>query len=210
MPLVRKPAGAPAATIPAPDRDSVLAGLASPNDDERWAAARASAACPGSEGALGQALAREPNPRVREAMFTALARLGTAKGVEVVLPLIRSDDASVRSQALDALGAMKDAAWPYLPALLADSDSDVRILACELAREMPSADAVRLFSDLLDTEPEPNVCASAIEVLAEIGTAAALPALERCRLRFASTPFLAFSIKIAADRIRSGSPAPGA
>ena len=44
---------------------------------------------------------------------------------------------------------------------------------------------------------------SAVEVLAEVGGAEALPALARCAERFRGTPFLEFSIKVAADRIRA-------
>ena len=98
---------------------------------------------------------------------------------------------------------MKDVAWPYVAALLQDGDADVRILACGLVRDMPSEKAVRLYCDLLDSEPEANVCAAAVEALAEIGGAEALPALTRCAERFRATPFLAFSIKIAIDRLRS-------
>jgi len=68
---------------------------------------------------------------------------------------------------------------------------------------MPSPVAVSLCCDLLDSEPDPNVCAAAVEALAEIGEASALPALMRCADRFRATPFLEFSIRIAIDRVRS-------
>jgi HEAT repeat protein len=206
MPLIRKPAGGPAAPPPAQDTRSVLDALAKGNDDERWAAARAASGLPGSVGPLSAALQNEPNARVREAIFTSLARIGTPESVEALLGFLRSDDAHVRTGALDALSAMKEAVWPSLPALLADSDNDVRILACELARSMPHAQAVSLFCGLLDSAPEANVCASAIEVLAEIGTPEAIPALERCGKRFEATPFIGFSIRIALDRIRAQRP----
>jgi HEAT repeat protein len=89
--------------------------------------------------------------------------------------------------------------------LLQDGDADVRLLACELVRDLPGNDAEVLLCDLLDAESQPNVCSAAIEVLAEVGTARALPVLARCEERFRATPFLAFSIKVATDRIRSQS-----
>ena len=55
-------------------------------------------------------------------------------------------------------------------AALADGDPDVRILATELARNMPAADATHLLCGLLEHEQHPNVCAAAVEVLAEVGT----------------------------------------
>ncbi len=152
-------------------------------------------------------MAHETTPRVREAIFTSLARIATPQSVETVLAYLRSDDAHARTEACDALAAMKDAAWPQLETLLLDHDPDVRVLVCGLVRNMPSQTAVPLFCALLEGEPEPNVCAAAIDALAEIGGPEALPVLERCHERFRATPFLAFAIKIAADRIRA-QPAP--
>ena len=203
MPLIRKPIQPPCAA--APDA-TVLTALVSGTDDERWAAARAAAEMPGGAQALGAALSHERNARVREAMFTSLARIASAESIELTLALLRSDDAAVRTGALDALRAMQDAVWPYVARLFADPDPDIRVLACELARDMPAQAASRLLCGLIEAETELNVCASAVEVLAELGEPDALPALARCGERFRSSPFLLFSIKIAADRIGSQSP----
>ncbi|MFZ3326051.1 MAG: hypothetical protein WA231_09235 [Methylocella sp.] len=51
-----------------------------------------------------------------------------------------------------------------------------------------------------------NVCAAAVDVLAEIGDVQALPTLWRCAARFPNDPFLAFAIKVAADRLRANAP----
>ena len=208
MPFVRKPAEP--APDPAVDSAKVLGALANGTEDERWEAARAAPAIPGGTKALGVALAHEQNPRVREALFTSLTRIATAESVELLLPLLRSDEAQVRTGALDALRAMKSAAWAYVPQLLDDVDADVRLLACELARNLPAEQSVRLLCELLDSELEPNVCASAVEVLAEVGGPEVLPVLARCEERFRGTSFLEFAIKTTADRIRCPSPAPGA
>ena len=179
--------------------------LAAGSDEERWSAARAAADMPDSVEALGEALTRETNTRIRQAIFTSLARIATPQSVDVVRDYLRSDDAHARTEACDALTAMKDAAWPYCAALLRDHDVDVRVLACGLVRNMPSESAVPLFCALLDSESDTNVCAAAIDALAEIGRPEALPALARCHERFRETPFLAFAIRIATDRIRAQS-----
>jgi HEAT repeat protein len=193
---------------PARDSAQVSEALADGAEDQRWSAARAAADLPETVPALGAALARESSATVREALFTALARIATPQSVETVLPFLRSDDALVRTGALDALLAMKDVAWPRVAELLRDPDPDVRILACELVRNMPNDTAVDLYCDLLDSERQPNVCSAAVDALAEIGAARALPALTRCAERFHATPFLVFSIEVAADRIRSHAPSP--
>jgi HEAT repeat protein len=197
MPLIRNTSDNPASSGPDP-----AAALTSVSPDERWAAARAAADVPASLPALAQALAQEREPRVREAIFTALARIATPESALAVLPYLRSDEASIRIGALDALRAMPEAAKPHLPQALADADADVRLLACDLIRNMHDADAPRWLCALLETELEANVCAAAVEVLTEIGDAQALPTLWRCAARFPDDPFLGFAIKVAADRLR--------
>jgi len=95
-----------------------------------------------------------------------------------------------------------------LPSLLRDRDVDVRLLACELARNLPADEASRVLCELLDHETEPNVCGAAVEVLAEVGGPEALPSLARCAERFRGTPFLDYSIKVTTDRIRLESTRP--
>jgi HEAT repeat protein len=145
---------------------------------------------------------------VREAIFTALARIATSESANVVLPYLRLDDANTRTGAMDALRALPDACRPYLPGLLADADPDVRLLACDLVRDAGGADGPRWLCALIETEPQANVCAAAVEALGEIGDATAAPSLSRCAERFPDDPFLGFAIKVVADRLRRVSPAP--
>lgn len=195
MPLIRKPAGT--ASEPSP------LSLTAKASDERWAAARAAAERPDGVALLMAALALEEEPRVRGAIFNALARIATAESASAVVPYLRSDDAGLRAGAIDALRAMPLAAAPHLPGLLRDRDPDVRLLSCELVRGMPDREANRLLCDLLDSESEKNVCAAALEVLAEVGLPEALPFIEACARRFEGDSFIAFSAKVAADRIRA-------
>jgi HEAT repeat protein len=199
MPLIRKGGGeAPPVSDDAAAEQALRGGAR----EARWAAARALSGRAQATGALGAALARETDPRVREAILTGLARIGTPDSAEPILPLLRSDDAALRTGALDALRLMPRALEAHLPGLVSDPDADVRLLACDLARELPAEVATRLLCDLLARETEANVCAAAVEVLAECGGPEALPALEACAVRFADTPFLVFSAKIVAERIR--------
>jgi HEAT repeat protein len=195
MPLVRRPSPPSEPPVVAP------ASLTEGTSDQRWAAVRAVAGQPGGVARLATALAQEGDARVREAIFTALARAATAESAAAVLPYVRSDDAGLRAAALDALRAMPEASRLHIAGLLADPDADVRLLSCELVRGLPEGDANRLLGDLLERESEKNVAAAAVEVLAEIGRPEALPALARCAERFAGDSFLTFSIKVATDRI---------
>ena len=98
MPLIRKPTD-PAATPSGPDPEAAKAGLSSPDPDVRWKAVRVLAAFPNAVAALGDAAVVETDPRVREAMFTSLARIGTAECVTALVRHVRSDDAERRTGA---------------------------------------------------------------------------------------------------------------
>ena len=200
MPLVRKPPGEPARSPVARfDAHALTAG----SDDERWAAARAAAGHPEAVAALAAALWREAEPRVRGAIFNSLARIASPDSAAALLAHLRSDEASLRTGALDALRAMPAVLAPHLSELLADPDPDVRLLSCELVRDQPEAEANRLLASMLEREPEANVCAAALEVACEIGGPELLEALARCEGRFAADPFLGFSVGVARERIEA-------
>jgi HEAT repeat protein len=203
MPFVKREGPALAATAHSVE-DSVashIAALDRPDPDVRWRAARALGGHAHAVPALASALSAEQVPRVREAIVTALVRIGDQASVKALLPSLRSQNADQRAVAVEALQSLPDAILPFMPSLLADTDADVRILATELARNMSPADANRVLCDLLWHERHPNVCAAAIEVLAEVGIRDAVPALEACARRFADTPFLLFAASTAIARI---------
>jgi HEAT repeat protein len=204
MPLILKPRE-PSAQL-APQTGDGLASLASPDEDLRWTAARAAPDIPGSAAPLAAALRKEASPRVREAMFTSLARMGDTAAAVQTLPLLRSDDANLRAGALDALRIMIGNTRELLPPLLQDADVDVRVLSCELVRTLAGGEATALLCEVLQRESDPNVCAAALDVLAEVGQSEALPVLAACALRFQDTPFLAFAFQVTADRINGHSP----
>jgi HEAT repeat protein len=197
MPLIRKESDKAAAGV----SRATLPSLGSASVDERWAAARA-ARDPAAIPSLGEALAHEADTRVREAIFTALAQIATPESALTLLPYLRVDDANTRTGAMDALRAMQDACRPYLPGLLTDTDPDVRLLACDLVREVGGADGPSWLCALIETEPEVNVCAAAVEALGEIADASAERSLSHCAERFPDDPFLGFAIKVVAERLR--------
>lgn len=199
MPLIRRdPPNTPAAhrnTAPLAHR------LTSGARDERWAAARALGQDKGAVTHLAQALAREEASEVREAIFTSLVTIGTAEAGAAVAAMIASEDAQLRTGALDALGAMMDVTRPLLPDLLGSPDADVRLLACELVRLMAPREGTYLLSELLETEEQANVCGAAVDVLSEIGLSSATDVLKLCAVRFANEPYLGFAISDAITRV---------
>jgi HEAT repeat protein len=204
MPLIRRES--PKEPVRAIDTSMLATALTNGTDEERWAAARSAGETSEGLSILKDALSKEKTSRVREAIFTALARIRTPESAEAVLPYLASDDASMRAGALDALRAMPAATAVHLARVLSDKDPDVRLLACELARNQRSEDASRLLGNLLATESQANVCAAAVEVVAECGGPELLPVLAECAARFPDDPFLAFAVQVASERIGSQAP----
>ena len=204
MPFIKRDASSPASDNKTDGgAASYIAALNSPDAEVRWTAARALGGVAAAVPALAAALGGEQSPRVREAIVTALMRVGDEASVRALMPYLRSDDAGQRSAATEALQILPEAVAPFMAALLGDADVDVRLLATELARNMPPRNATRLLCGVLEKEPHPNVCAAAIEVLAEVGTRDAVPALETCAARFAGVPFLQFAVSTTISRISS-------
>jgi HEAT repeat protein len=180
---------------------SHVAALNSPDAEARWSAARALGGRADAVASLARALGAEHVARVREAIMTALMRIGDEASVRALLPYLRSQDARQRATAIEALQALPEAILPFMAALLSDDDADVRTLAAELARNMPANDATHFLCRLLEQEQHPNVCAAAVDVLAEVGTRDAIPTLKACAERFSNTPFLPFAVATTIARI---------
>ncbi|AMN40457.1 HEAT repeat domain-containing protein [Rhodoplanes sp. Z2-YC6860] len=204
MPFIKRGASTPVTeSKPGEATAPHIAALSSPDAEMRWGAARALGGVAAAVPVLAAALDGEQNPRVREAIMTALMRIGDEASVRTLLPYLRSQDARQRSAAIETLQALPGAVEPFVAALLGDADTDVRLLATELARNMPPKHATLVLCDLLKKESHPNVCAAAVEVLAEVGTRDALPTLKACAERFANVPFLPFAIEATIARISS-------
>lgn len=196
MPLIRKGLPEPAAPLAVGDRQ-----LTSDTPSERWSAARAIGGSAAEVAALASALLTETDPTVREAILTSLARSNVPAAVDAVLVHLRSDDAHLRTGALDALRAMSSVVGPRVGELVRDSDPDIRLLACELLRHAPAAEASSLAANILEHDPEVNVCAAVVEVLAEVGGPADRKALSRCAERFPGESFLRFAIQVTIERL---------
>jgi HEAT repeat protein len=136
----------------------------------------------------------------REMLFTRLIEAGDPRPVA---DLLRSENAALRSAAADGLRIMAAAALPLLPALLSDPDPDVRVLATEAALGLPGEAATQALIPVLLSDPDANVCGAAVEVLAEVGTSAAIPALRALCDRFPHNPFLPFACDAALARLHA-------
>ena len=204
MPLVRADrAAAPSAEGHGDSGDphALLEELYAAEASRRRAAARNLAMYPHAAPALCARLVVEPAASVRSVIFTALIGLRSDAAVQGLLPCLRSEDVALRNAAIEALGHMPDVLEPYIRSLLEDDDSDVRIFAVNVLGALAHAQAPRWLEAVLRCDPHVNVCAAAVEGLAELGDQESRSALVDLPGRFPDEPFIAFATKAALARI---------
>jgi HEAT repeat protein len=202
MALVRAAPEAPK-TAPSESREALLEQLAGSDIDKRRRAARALSRDAGAVAALADRLEYEPESVVRNALFRSLVDIGGTMAVDLIARLLRSDDASLRGGAVEALKLLGDEAVAALDGLLSDPDPDVRILAVEVTRAWPSALAVPRLRRVLENDTHVNVCGTAVDVATEVGTGELVQTLADLRTRFPDQQFLLFAVDVACSRIRA-------
>jgi len=146
-------------------------------------------------------LADEENYPVRQAIVSSLAAIGGSSVVEGVLGYLRSDDASLRNDVIDLLKDQPDAIAPHMPSLLADPDPDVRIFAVNILESLKHPKVVDWLIAVIETDRHINVCATAVDLIGEVGDARARVPLARLEERFADEPFITFAVASALDKI---------
>jgi HEAT repeat protein len=146
-------------------------------------------------------LEREPAVSVRSVILTALIQSRSGAAVEGLIRYLRSENTALRNEVVEALQEMPGEIAPYMEALLSDPESDVRIFAVNILSVLPNARAPEWLNKVILEDRHVNVCAAAVDCLAEVGTPASIPALKELRLRFGDQPFMTFAIDATLKRI---------
>jgi len=167
----------------------------------RWAA-RDLAHFPAAVDALLTQLARETDREVREAIFITLAQFDNSQAVNGLIHCLRSEDAALRNSAIDALKLMPAAVAPMMAQLLRDPSADVRILAINVLESLRHPEVEAWLIGVIAQDTHVNVCATAVDLLTEVGTKTAVQALLALKSRFAEEPFMHFAIDVALQRIQ--------
>jgi len=167
----------------------------------RWAA-RDLTACPDAAAPLVDRLRREDDTSVREVILTALIRLDDASALGGLVECLRSEDAALRNEVIEAMKLLPGEVAPIMQSLLTDADPDVRIFAVNILESLRHAEVESWLIQVIESEPQVNVCATALDLLSEVGTVSAVDPLLRLKLRFAAEPFIQFAADLALQRIR--------
>lgn len=158
--------------------------------------------CLDAAPALIDRLKREGNTAVREAILNSLLRLHDPSIGIGLADCLRSEDAALRNDVIEAFKQLGDKVAPILRSLLADSDPDVRIFAVNVLNSERYPDAEHWLIEVIEQDEHVNVCASAVDLLCEVGTEAAIDPLLHLKARFAHETYIQFAADLALKRIR--------
>jgi len=204
MALVRSPQGnleQIGNVVARPSRAVLFMQLGSADADTRRVAAMEMAGDFDAVGELLAQLADEEDYAVRQAIVSSLAAIGGSVVVEGVLGYLRSDDAGLRNDVIDLLKDQPDAIAPHMPVLLSDPDPDVRIFAVNILESLKHPKVLDWLITVIETDRHINVCATAVDLIGEVGDARARVPLARLEERFADEPFITFAVASALDKI---------
>ena len=184
------------------DSAGLVAALGDPNPAARRWAARDLGGFPDACPALIAHLPTEDEPSVREAILMALTEIGDPKAVQGLVSCLRSDDAHLRNEAIEAMKLMPEAVAPIMAGLLTDADPDVRIFTVNVLESLRHPEVENWLIEVIKHDTHINVCATAVDLLGEVGTDQAVDPLERLKQRFADEPYITFAADLALKRIR--------
>ena len=166
----------------------------------RWAA-RDLADCPDASAALVARLQLESVSSVREIIFSTLTYLGDEVAVAGLVQCLRSNDAALRNEAIESMKQLPDEVAPIMRGLLADKDADVRIFAVNVLESLRHPEVEPWLIEVIEGDPQVNVCATAVDLLGEVGSESAREPLKRLKLRFADEPYIQFAADLALKRL---------
>ena len=169
----------------------------------RWAA-RDLAAHRNATTALLSRLQRETEVSVREVILTALMRIADPAAIAGLVACLRSEDANLRNEAIEAMKTLPVEVAPIMRALLVDQDPDVRIFAINILESLRHPDVETWLVDVIEHEAMVNVCGTAVDLLTEVGSIASYEPLNRLKARFAAEPYIQFAAALALKRIAPG------
>jgi HEAT repeat protein len=186
------------------DCANLIVALEDDNPTVRRWAARDLTDFPTASAALVNRLQREEDVSVREIILTTLTSLGDEVAVAGLVDCLRSEGVSLRNEAIEAMKQLPDEVAPIMQGLLADANPDVRIFAVNILESLRHPEVESWLVTVIDNDPHLNVCATAVDLLGEVGSSAAREALLRLKARYADEPYIQFATDLAIKRITEG------
>jgi len=181
--------------------EGLVTQLSSENPKERRWAARDLADYKEASSYLVEQLMKEKDIAVREIIISSLLAIGDEIAIAGLINCLKSDDAHLRNSAIEALKQVSEKVSPYIEKLLQDREPDVRIFAVNILESLRHPNVVKWLIEVIEKDENVNVCATALDLLAEVGTEEAIPTIKKVKERFKNEPYIQFASDIALKRI---------
>jgi HEAT repeat protein len=180
---------------------NLVAGLEDADPAARRCAARALVHSKNGARTLLSRLRREEDLAVREVILASLVRICDPSVVGGLVVCLRTGNASLCSEIIEAMKQMSSEVGPIMRALLADPDPDIRIFAVNILESLRHPDVETWLIEVIESDKHVNVCATAVDLLSEVGTNVAVEPIIRLKARFDSSPYIKFAADVALQRI---------
>ena len=183
------------------DYQSLVLQLESKDPIARRWGARDLVDYPQAAEVLASRLLDESDISVREVILSSLAAIGDEIAIRGLVECLHSEDAMLRNEAIEVMKQMPEKIAPVMCNLLADPDSDVRIFAVNILESLRHPDVENWLIAVIQHDTNINVCATALDLLVEVGSKAAEQPLKDIRERFPNEPYIQFAVELALKRI---------
>lgn len=169
----------------------------------RWAARDLAACsdCPEARAALLKLLPQEADAAVRGVILSTLQKLADTEVVLALIACLRTSEPGLSQELIGTLQQLPVLLAPQIPLLLRDPDSHVRILTVNILESLRHAEVESWLLDVISHDAHVNVCATAVDLLGEVGSARARQPLLALKARFADEPYIAFAADLALRRL---------
>jgi len=183
------------------DFEGLILQLSSEKPTERRWAARDLADYKEASSYLIEQLIKEKDIAVREIIISSLLSIGDEITISGLINCLKSDDAHLRNSAIEALKQVPEQVALYIEKLLQDKDPDIRIFTINILESLRHPKVVKWLIEVIEKDENVNVCATALDLLVEVGTEEAIPSIKKVKERFKNEPYIQFASDLALRRI---------
>jgi HEAT repeat protein len=184
------------------DLSGLLVSLKDADPSKRRWAARDLVQYPTAALTLTAQLLVETDLAVRKAILLTLTQVGSREAIDGLVNCLRSEDVALRNEAIEAMTLMPNEVAPLMNSLLRDPDPDVRIFSVNVLESLKHPHVEQWLIDVISNDGHINVCATAVDLLVEVGTAASIVPLQHLKEQFSHEPYIAFAADLAIKRIQ--------
>lgn len=183
------------------DCSEISQDLISDDPSKRRWAARDIVSCAHASTMLLDQLDTETDMSVKQVILSSLTQIGDSEAVNGLVRCLRTEDVSLRNEAIEAMKHLPKEVASIMANLLNDPDPDVRIFAVNILESLCHPDVEQWLIDVIRDDEHVNVCATAVDLLGEVGSEKSEPALQALKERFTEEPYIQFAADIAIKRI---------